>query len=76
MQLHRDTTISSLTLSPSLRDGVVHYEDSALVRALRHGLPAPPRCVAVPGCVAVSARGRRPLPLPSRIRVRVRACAW
>jgi MoxR-like ATPase len=36
-QLHRDTTVSSLTLSPSLKEGRVHYEDSALVRAAQHG---------------------------------------
>ena len=36
-QLHRDTTVQSLTLSPSLKDGRVHYEDSALVRAVERG---------------------------------------
>jgi von Willebrand factor A domain-containing protein 8 len=37
MQLHRDSTVQSLTLSPTLRDGVVVWEDSALVRAVTHG---------------------------------------
>jgi hypothetical protein len=38
MQLHRDTTVQSLTISPTLRDGVVVYEDSALVKAVRNAL--------------------------------------
>lgn len=37
MQLHRDTTVQALTLSPSLVDGRVFYEDSALVRAVKMG---------------------------------------
>src|SRR5205823_607638 len=37
MQLHRDTTVQALTLSPTLRDGVMVYEDSALVRAVTLG---------------------------------------
>ena len=37
MQLHRDSTVGSLTLSPSLEDGVVVWEDSALVRAVSNG---------------------------------------
>ena len=37
MQLHRDSTVASLTLAPTLRGGVVRWEDSALVRAARHG---------------------------------------
>ena len=37
MQLHRDSTVQSLTISPTLRDGVVVWEDSPLVRAVRLG---------------------------------------
>ena len=37
VQLHRDTTVGSLTLSPSLKDGVVVFEDSPLVKAMIHG---------------------------------------
>jgi hypothetical protein len=37
IQLHRDTTVQALTLSPTLRNGVVVYEDSALVRSAVHG---------------------------------------
>lgn len=37
VQLHRDTTVGSLTLLPSLRNGVVSFEDSPLVKAMRHG---------------------------------------
>ena len=37
VQLHRDTTVSALTLNPSLRDGLVVWEDSPLVRAMTHG---------------------------------------
>lgn len=37
MQLHRDSTIQSLTLSPSLREGRVVWEDSPLVRAVMFG---------------------------------------
>jgi MoxR-like ATPase len=37
MQLHRDTTVQALTLSPSLVEGVVVYEDSALVKAAKYG---------------------------------------
>src|SRR4051794_38218548 len=37
IQLHRDTTVQSLTLSPSLVSGRVVYEDSPLVRALQRG---------------------------------------
>ena len=37
IQLHRDTTVSSLLLAPSLRDGVVVYDDSPLVKAMQHG---------------------------------------
>ncbi|KAJ3336274.1 von Willebrand factor A domain-containing protein 8 [Gonapodya sp. JEL0774] len=37
MQLHRDTTVQSLTSTPSIVDGVLQYEDSSLVRACREG---------------------------------------
>jgi hypothetical protein len=37
IQLHRDTTVQSLTLAPSIKEGVVVFEDSALVSALTHG---------------------------------------
>lgn len=37
IQLHRDTSVQSLTLSPTLQDGIITWEDSALVSAVRHG---------------------------------------
>ena len=37
VQLHRDTTVQSLTVAPSLTDGVISWEDSPLVRAVRLG---------------------------------------
>jgi MoxR-like ATPase len=37
IQLHRDTTVSTLTLNPSLRDGRIVWEDSPLVRAMSRG---------------------------------------
>ncbi|XP_067896341.1 von Willebrand factor A domain-containing protein 8 isoform X2 [Heterodontus francisci] len=37
LQLHRDTTVQSLTLQPSVQDGVITYEDSPLVRAVKLG---------------------------------------
>eukprot|EP00301_Raphidiophrys_heterophryoidea_P006912 c12743_g1_i1.p1 GENE.c12743_g1_i1~~c12743_g1_i1.p1 ORF type:complete len:1447 (+),score=378.72 c12743_g1_i1:119-4342(+) len=37
IQLHRDTTLQTLTLAPSLRGGIVVWEDSALVRACKYG---------------------------------------
>lgn len=37
IQLHRDTTVQSLTQSPSVVDGVVVYEDSPLVKAVKLG---------------------------------------
>ncbi|KAH8391598.1 hypothetical protein KR200_008568 [Drosophila serrata] len=37
IQLHRDTTVHSLTLQATLKDGQVSYEDSALVQAVRSG---------------------------------------
>lgn len=37
LQLHRDTTVHSLTLQSTLRNGQVVYEDSALVKAVKAG---------------------------------------
>ncbi len=37
IQLHRDTTVQSLTLSPTVKDGLIVYEDSPLVRAVKSG---------------------------------------
>lgn len=37
LQLHRDTTVQTLTLQPSVRDGVITYEDSPLVKAVKFG---------------------------------------
>lgn len=37
IQLHRDTTVQSLTIQASVKDGIVVYEDSPLVRAIRNG---------------------------------------
>ncbi|XP_037542623.1 von Willebrand factor A domain-containing protein 8 [Nematolebias whitei] len=37
LQLHRDTTVQSLTLQPSVQDGVIVYEDSPLVKAVKLG---------------------------------------
>jgi MoxR-like ATPase len=37
IQLHRDTTVQTLTLQPQVRSGRITYEDSPLVRALQHG---------------------------------------
>lgn len=37
LQLHRDSTLASLTAVPALVDGRITYEDSPLVRAARHG---------------------------------------
>eukprot|EP00123_Amoebidium_parasiticum_P006917 comp17745_c0_seq1/m.17730 comp17745_c0_seq1/g.17730 ORF comp17745_c0_seq1/g.17730 comp17745_c0_seq1/m.17730 type:complete len:1028 (-) comp17745_c0_seq1:445-3528(-) len=37
MQLHRDTTVQALTLQPTVKNGVIVYEDSALVLAVTHG---------------------------------------
>ncbi|XP_061647340.1 von Willebrand factor A domain-containing protein 8 isoform X2 [Phyllopteryx taeniolatus] len=37
LQLHRDTTVQTLTLQPSVRDGVITYEDSPLVKAVKAG---------------------------------------
>lgn len=37
IQLHRDTTVQTLTLQPTVQDGVIVYEDSPLVRAVKMG---------------------------------------
>jgi hypothetical protein len=37
IQLHRDTTVPTLTLNPSLQDGMIVWEDSPLVRAMARG---------------------------------------
>ena len=37
IQLHRDSTLSSLTVIPSLEDGKIVWHDSPLLRAARHG---------------------------------------
>lgn len=37
IQLHRDTTVQSLTVQPNVKDGIVIYEDSPLVKAVKNG---------------------------------------
>ena len=37
IQLHRDTTVGTLTLLPSLKNGVVIFDDSPLVKAMMYG---------------------------------------
>jgi MoxR-like ATPase len=37
IQLHRDTTVQSLTLQPTVIGGVIVYEDSPLVKAVKQG---------------------------------------
>uniref|UniRef100_A0A8C0G130 ATPase dynein-related AAA domain-containing protein n=1 Tax=Chelonoidis abingdonii TaxID=106734 RepID=A0A8C0G130_CHEAB len=37
LQLHRDTTVQSLTLQPSVTDGHITYEDSPLVKSVKLG---------------------------------------
>lgn len=37
MQLHRDSTVQSLTLVPSLEDGAIVYKDSVVVQAAKNG---------------------------------------
>ncbi len=37
IQLHRDTTVQSLTLVSKVEHGVVSFEDSPLVKAVVHG---------------------------------------
>uniref|UniRef100_A0A1I7YH63 VWFA domain-containing protein n=1 Tax=Steinernema glaseri TaxID=37863 RepID=A0A1I7YH63_9BILA len=38
MQLHRDTTVQSLTVQSTVENGKLKYEDSPLVKAVREGL--------------------------------------
>ena len=35
--VNRDTTVQTLTLQPTVREGVIVYEDSPLVRAVKTG---------------------------------------
>jgi len=37
IQLNRDTTVQTLTLQPSVREGVIVYDDSPLVQAIKSG---------------------------------------
>jgi hypothetical protein len=37
MQLHRDTTVQSLTVTPTLKDGIISFEDSPIVKAVTYG---------------------------------------
>ncbi|XP_066146647.1 von Willebrand factor A domain-containing protein 8 [Euwallacea fornicatus] len=37
IQLHRDTTVQTLTTQPTIKDGVLTYEDSPLVKAIKYG---------------------------------------
>ena len=37
IQLHRDSTVGSITLSPSMEGGILTWQDSALVRAAVEG---------------------------------------
>lgn len=37
IQLHRDTTVTSLTIAPTIVDGKVIFEDSPLVKAVKNG---------------------------------------
>ncbi|KAL0082790.1 AAA domain-containing protein [Phycomyces blakesleeanus] len=37
IQLHRDSTVQSLTTTPAIREGVLAFEDSALVKAVSEG---------------------------------------
>ncbi|KAH1005033.1 hypothetical protein HUJ04_006106 [Dendroctonus ponderosae] len=37
IQLHRDTTVQTLTTQPTVKDGVLIYEDSPLVKAIKNG---------------------------------------
>jgi len=37
IQLHRDTTVQTLTLQPTVREGRIVYDDSPLVKAVRDG---------------------------------------
>ncbi len=37
MQLHRDTTVQSLTVTPTLTNGVISYDDSPVIKAVKYG---------------------------------------
>ncbi|OZJ04703.1 hypothetical protein BZG36_02531 [Bifiguratus adelaidae] len=37
IQLHRDSTVQSLTATPAIKEGVLMYEDSPLVKAVKEG---------------------------------------
>ncbi|KRT81117.1 AAA protein [Oryctes borbonicus] len=37
IQLHRDTTVQTLTVQPTVKDGLLIHEDSPLVRAIKYG---------------------------------------
>ena len=37
IQLHRDTTVHSLTVQPVIKSGIISYEDSPLVKAAKEG---------------------------------------
>lgn len=37
IQLHRDTTVQTLTVQPTIKDGILIHEDSPLVRAIKNG---------------------------------------
>lgn len=37
IQLHRDTTVQTLTTQPAIKDGLLIYEDSPLVNAVKYG---------------------------------------
>lgn len=37
LQLHRDTTVQTLTTQPTVKDGVLIHEDSPLVKAVKNG---------------------------------------
>lgn len=37
IQLHRDTTVQTLTVQPAVKGGIVTYEDSPLVKAVKQG---------------------------------------
>lgn len=37
IQLHRDTTVQTLTVQPTVKDGILVYEDSPLVKAIKNG---------------------------------------
>ena len=37
VQLHRDTTVQTLTTQPNIKDGIIVNEDSVLVKAVKYG---------------------------------------